>query len=104
MNTTQLSKTPHPRPQAQPRGHAADLPDEASLAGLEPGQSGQITGLRSGGRPGQRLADMGFCPGLRATVVRRAPLGDPLEVDLAGQVDVTTGTLIMTVDSWKSAD
>lgn len=40
--------------------------------------------LTATGSLGQRLADMGFLPGLPVCVVRRAPLGDPLEVDLAG--------------------
>jgi len=40
--------------------------------------------LRAEGVLGQRLADMGFFPGARVRVVRRAPLADPLEVDLDG--------------------
>lgn len=43
-----------------------------------------LMSLTAHGRLGQRLADMGFLAGLTVRVVRRAPLGDPLEVDLAG--------------------
>lgn len=31
-----------------------------------------------------RLLDLGFTPGVRVTLRRRAPLGDPLEVALRG--------------------
>ncbi len=31
-----------------------------------------------------RLREMGFLPGARLRVIRRAPLGDPIEVELGG--------------------
>jgi Fe2+ transport system protein FeoA len=31
-----------------------------------------------------RLMELGFCPGTRLRVVRRAPLGCPLEVEVGG--------------------
>jgi Fe2+ transport system protein FeoA len=31
-----------------------------------------------------RLADLGFVPGTSLSVVRRAPLGDPVEIDIRG--------------------
>ena len=31
-----------------------------------------------------RLADLGFVPGTPVAVVRRAPLGDPIEVEIRG--------------------
>lgn len=31
-----------------------------------------------------RLRDLGFVPGTRVKVVRRAPLGDPIEIELRG--------------------
>jgi Fe2+ transport system protein FeoA len=31
-----------------------------------------------------RLADLGLVPGTSVTLVRRAPLGDPLEIELRG--------------------
>jgi Fe2+ transport system protein FeoA len=33
---------------------------------------------------GRRLLDLGFTPGSRLRVVRRAPLGDPVEYELRG--------------------
>jgi ferrous iron transport protein A len=33
---------------------------------------------------GRRLLDLGFVPGTEVRVVRRAPLGDPVEYELRG--------------------
>lgn len=33
---------------------------------------------------GRRLRDLGFVPGTRVLIVRRAPLGDPIEVEIRG--------------------
>jgi len=48
------------------------------------GASGVVTTV--GGDPAlrRRLLEMGFCPGVAVTVVRVAPLGDPIEVVLRG--------------------
>jgi ferrous iron transport protein A len=32
----------------------------------------------------QRLLDLGFVPGTRLKIVRRAPLGDPVEIEIRG--------------------
>ncbi len=42
--------------------------------------------LRLAGEPllRERLAELGFTPGVRVRVLRRAPLGDPLEVAVRG--------------------
>jgi Fe2+ transport system protein FeoA len=64
--------------------HKAMLPPVELLAAQSSGRLCVLVGLSAGGRLGQRLADMGFAPGLPLSVVRRAPLGDPMEVDLAG--------------------
>lgn len=65
---------------------APDLapPEPESLAAQGAGAACVLCALPNDGRLGQRLADMGFCPGIALRVVRRAPLGDPLEVDLDG--------------------
>lgn len=57
---------------------------EMTLADLTPGESGMVVGIDSKGMLGQRLVDMGLYPGVAAKVVRRAPLGDPIEVDAEG--------------------
>lgn len=52
-----------------------------SLADLNPGESGR---LAAGTRPSTRLASLGFVAGTEVHVVRRAPLGDPVEIELRG--------------------
>ena len=46
--------------------------------------SGRVGDRCGDRRQGQRLVDMGLYPGVEAKVVRRAPLGDPIEVDAEG--------------------
>jgi len=55
---------------------------ERSLDQLEPGQRGVI--LRLDGDTGavRRLMELGLVPGTRVEVLRRAPLGDPIELRL----------------------
>lgn len=57
---------------------------DMTLADLKPGESGLVVGLEGKGMLAQRLVDMGLYPGVAAKVVRRAPLGDPIEVDAEG--------------------
>ena len=58
--------------------------NETTLADLAPGERGKILGITGKGMLGQRLVDMGLYPGAAALVVRRAPLGDPIEVRVRG--------------------
>ena len=55
-----------------------------TLAELRPGERGTVVGL--GGDPDatRRLMDMGVIRGTPLEVVRKAPLGDPIEVRLRG--------------------
>ena len=55
---------------------------ERSLDRLEPGERGVI--LRLDGEHGavRRLMELGLVPGTRVEVLRRAPLGDPIELRL----------------------
>ncbi|RRD65294.1 FeoA family protein [Fretibacterium sp. OH1220_COT-178] len=57
---------------------------DMTLADLNPEESGLVIGLEGKGMLAQRLVDMGLYPGVAAKVVRRAPLGDPIEVDAEG--------------------
>lgn len=87
MNTFEYAFTTAANPKAEgriPSAHRESCHSPITLADIPLGQPCLLAGLSAEGRLGQRLADMGFCPGLRATVVRRATLGDPLEVDVAG--------------------
>ena len=48
------------------------------------GETGVITAVAGEGRIRRRLFDMGVTPGAEVTLVKKAPLGDPLEVTLRG--------------------
>ena len=48
------------------------------------GESGLITKVEGEGRIRRRLFDMGVTPGADVTLVKRAPLGDPIEVTIRG--------------------
>lgn len=63
-------------------GRPRNAPDERSLDRLEPGESGAI--LRLEGDPAivRRLMELGLVPGTEVEVLRRAPLGDPVELRL----------------------
>ena len=56
----------------------------STLADLEPGASARVEAVESGTPFGRRLADLGFLPGTPVRVLRRAPLGDPVEYELRG--------------------
>ncbi|WP_079162270.1 FeoA family protein [Streptomyces nodosus] len=53
---------------------------DARLADLRPGMSGQVTDIDESVEPStaRRLFDLGFAPGAEVTVLRKAPLGDPV--------------------------
>ncbi len=55
-----------------------------TLDQLKPGNRCRITGLSAKDQLGQRLMDMGVFPGLDLTVVRNAPLEDPMQVEVDG--------------------
>ena len=55
-----------------------------TLDQLKPGHRCRITGLSIGDQLGQRLMDMGVFPGLDLTVIRNAPLEDPIQVEVDG--------------------
>jgi ferrous iron transport protein A len=61
------------------------LPNGAvSLASLRPGACGLVESVDTSSPVGRRLADLGFLPRTRVRVLRRAPLGDPIEYELRG--------------------
>lgn len=53
-----------------------------SLAGVPPRARYRITGLLFGHQLSYRLMEMGLIEGAEIELVRRAPLGDPLQVRL----------------------
>lgn len=56
----------------------------SNLATLGLGASGVVRAVQCTRRTRCRLMEMGLLPGTRVRVVRIAPLGDPLEVELRG--------------------
>ena len=53
-----------------------------TLDKLRDGQSGVVHSLRLDTSAGVRLMEMGLFEGSQVTVLRRAPMGDPLEVQV----------------------
>ena len=49
------------------------------LSELQPGQTCVITKINGEGRLRRRLFDMGVTPGALVAVVKKAPLGDPVQ-------------------------
>jgi Fe2+ transport system protein FeoA len=54
--------------------------DETCLNCLPHGVGARVVGVRGAGAVSRRLMEMGVVPGARVSVVKAAPLGDPLEV------------------------
>ena len=55
-----------------------------TLKELKPGMSGRIEAVGGSGALRQHFLDMGMIPGVAVTVVKYAPLGDPVELRLHG--------------------
>lgn len=55
-----------------------------TLADLARSTPALVRGFAAGGEHAVALMQLGLVPGTRVEVVRAAPLGDPLEVDVAG--------------------
>lgn len=55
-----------------------------TLDKLPVGSGGRIARVGGQGALRRRLLDMGLTPGTRVEVVKRAPLGDPIELELRG--------------------
>ncbi len=57
---------------------------ELTLDHLKNGESAEVTQVFVEGKIKRRLVEMGITPGTRVTVTKRAPLGDPIEIQLRG--------------------
>ena len=55
-----------------------------TLAKMEVGETGVVDALQGHGNMQHRLVDMGVVKGSHITVVKKAPLGDPVEVKVKG--------------------
>lgn len=60
-----------------------DLPP-FTLAGLSAGSKAKITSYATAATGTERLREMGLLPGTIVQVVRLAPMGDPMEVEVRG--------------------
>ncbi len=55
-----------------------------ALTSLKPGQTGSLVAIEKGSRNRRRLMEMGLITGTEITLVRFAPLGDPVELRVRG--------------------
>ena len=55
---------------------------ELQLNELEPGQKGVVVSIKGSGATRRRIMDMGIVRGSEIKVIRRAPLGDPVEFEI----------------------
>ena len=55
-----------------------------TLRDLAIGESGVVTAVKGSGVLRQHLLDMGLIPGTTVTVVKFAPMGDPIEIQIYG--------------------
>ena len=55
-----------------------------TLCDLKPGQEGTVAMIESKGPLKRRIMDMGVTPGTAIKVIKIAPLGDPIEVNIRG--------------------
>ena len=58
--------------------------ERANVAQLQPGESGVVESVGGEGALHRHLLDMGITPGVRVTLQKTAPMGDPLEIHLRG--------------------
>lgn len=57
---------------------------EITLAALPLGIEARVTNLAGENRITQRLMEMGVVPGVRVRILKTAPAGDPLEIQVRG--------------------
>jgi ferrous iron transport protein A len=56
----------------------------SSLADLAVGQSGRVASVAGTDEISIRLMEMGLIPGTELRILGKAPLGDPLEIEVRG--------------------
>ena len=56
------------------------------LSDLEQGTSAVIASIPSGDISMTRLRELGLLPGTTIKIIRRAPLGDPIEISVRGSL------------------
>lgn len=66
--------------------HVKSKPAVRTLYDLQPGDRAVVADIDHEASIGRRLLSMGLMPGSHLRVLRRAPLGDPIMVELPGCV------------------
>src|SRR5512147_704414 len=66
------------------RIHHRDAAVSAPLISLPPGREARLCAPEDGREIPRRLQDLGFVPGTPVLIRRRAPLGDPVEIEIRG--------------------
>lgn len=66
------------------RAASSRSPAAVPLASLPIGGRGRLCAVENGAGLARRLGELGFVPGTEVRLVRRAPLGDPIEIELRG--------------------
>jgi Fe2+ transport system protein FeoA len=61
-----------------------DSPEVCTLNNMGIGCGGSVFAVGGDAELRRRLLEMGFCNGAKVEVIRRAPLGDPIEFRLRG--------------------
>ncbi len=57
---------------------------EKTLDQFAPGEKGRVKSVAGEGRIKRRLFDMGITPGAEILMRKKAPLGDPIEINIRG--------------------
>ena len=55
-----------------------------TLKELKPGQEGTVVSIGEAGVIKRRIMEMGVTPGVKVKVIKVAPFGDPIEVNVRG--------------------
>lgn len=55
-----------------------------TLKEMKPGQSRKVLSIGESGPLKRRIMDMGITPGVSVKVIKVAPLGDPVEINVRG--------------------
>lgn len=55
-----------------------------TLKEMKPGWPGKVVSIGESGPLKRRIMDMGITPGVEVKVIKAAPLGDPVEINVRG--------------------
>jgi len=78
--------------------------EKQTLESIPAGKKGRLIELGLGPAESQRLMEMGMTPGTEVLVLKRAPLGDPIEIVVRGghlsiRKDVAQAITVSPMDS-----